>query len=218
MTTFQDCPGICSLVLSAESVDGDTAQNVLHCGNGTSGAWTLAQLTTLVNAVDTWLTTGAGGHTWPSMHENSATMSLITARDLTTDAGPEYNKAVAHDGTLDSGPLAIGLAKALTLRSGLSGRSYRGRVYEYGFDLAQQSATDSNAMDATVLANFETFWGALITAVSGAGSGWLWGVLSREHNGSTRANGIITAIASVGHSHVYFDFQRRRAPDHARHG
>lgn len=225
MATFQPCPGIASVVLQVSIPDSDQLQNVLHVSNGGTSAWTAAQLTTLVNAVDTWITTGAGtGNTYAGLMGNYVTVTGIVARDLTTSTGPGYTKSVSHAGTNTNGRVASGLAFCVTLRSGLSGRSQRGRVFMGGCTTDQFDSTDKNLFTSNVGNGMTLTWNSLIAAVTAAGAGWSWVILSRyELNPSPppismkRTSGIGTAVASVGYADLWCDYQRRRAPAHGRH-
>ena len=215
---FQPCPGVASVAIQVAGPDGDIGENILHVSNGTGAAWTAGDLTTLNDAIDTWLTTGDGaGNKYTSFLSNGCTVQAIVSRDLTTQGGPEVTKLVSHAGLDTAAPLQAGLTKAFTLRTGLSGRSNRGRVFALFLTVDTVSSGDVNAMDATHLSDSVSAWQSLIAAVAAAHTGWAWCVLSRQLNLVKRTNGNPVPITSVGYSHVYFDFQRRRAPAHSRH-
>jgi len=206
------------------NLDGDVAENILHVSNGTTDAWTAENLTTLLSAIKTGLTTPDGVMSGIIGNQTSQnTLTALVGRDLTTQNSPEVTETATIVGTDSGAPLPQGVSKAFTLRTGLSGRSFRGRVYQAGLTVNHQVTDDKDEMNATALGNFSGCWGAAITVVSGAGSGWYWGVLSRYYQTgdppttTRRVNGVITKITEVGYSHIAFDYQRRRAPLHARH-
>lgn len=215
--TFQPCPGIAQVAIQVQDQEGDIAENILHVTNGGTGEWTATDLQTLANAVDTWLTTGDGTNKFVGFLASVSTVIGIACRDLTIEAGAVYIKTVSHVGGDTDAPLQAGLTKAITLRTGLAGRSYRGRVFQPCLTTGDVSSGDVNTMDSTHLSHLQLAWNALITAISGAHSGWLWVVLSRRNNLAVRTDGVGTPIISVGVSHSNFDYQRRRAPAHARH-
>lgn len=216
--TFQACPGIAQATINVQTPDGDIAQNVLHISNGGSGAWSAADLTTLANTLDTWLTTGDGsGNNFVAHLQSAYTVVEISCRDLTTQAGAEFNKSVNHVGGDSGGRMADGLTKAITLRSGLAGRSYRGRIFCIGLSALNADATDKNLMYSASVAVQIAIWTSLISTVSGAHTGWVWVILSRQAGLAKRSTGVGTAITAVGVSNNYFDYQRRRAPFHGRH-
>jgi hypothetical protein len=220
---FIPCPGVAEVSILTNTPDGDVAQNNIHVYKGAGTAWSLADLTALVNAIDTWAPVGAGAsQAYTQLLASVCTVVQIKARDLTVLAGLEYTKTVTHAGLDTNTPLPQGLTKCFTLRTGLAGRSYRGRVYVPMMTTVQQDTVDRNNMLASYAANHVASWTSLLAAVVTAGASWQWGVLSR-YSGMAgghpipRVNGVITPITAVGYSHVAFDFQRRRAPFHSRH-
>lgn len=215
---FQPCPGIASCVIQTTIPDTDVAENVLHMDKGSSAAWTATELTNLVNAVDTWLTTGAGGNdTVVKNLQHECTVSGIVARDLTTSTGPEVSKSISHAGGEVTARTAAGLSKALTLRTGLAGRSQRGRLFVIGLAADQFDGTDKNLISTATLTSLVNTWTSLIAAVKAVNAAWSWSVLSRSTGNSKRANGVAIPITSVGYSQPYVDYQRRRSPFHQRH-
>jgi hypothetical protein len=219
---FQPCPGVASVTLEYTSLDGDIMENILHVWNGTSSAWTGAQLAVLVGAIHTWLTTGGGvGSNYVELSSNDGHWTGIYARDLTTASGPTYGVAFSTVGGQSAGQLQQGLTKAFTLRSGLAGRSQRGRVFQVGIAATWASSTGSDQVSPTLLADGVQMWTSLIAAVTTISSAYAWVVLSRYTTiggvYTRRTAGVTTPIISIGYSHTSFDYQRRRAPDHARH-
>lgn len=222
---FIACPGVAQVVLQVVNGEGDIGENVLNVYKGSTSAWTATELTNLANGIDTWSTTGDGaGHNYVSNLRTTCTLQAIVCRDLTSQTGPEVTKSVAHVGSDAGTPLPDGISKAFTLRTGLVGRSQRGRVFALFLTVNAQDGTDKNKMLAGTLASYVTMWGSLITAVPAITAAWQWVVLSKFSgvNGTTgkpipRSSGQVTPISSVGYSHVYLDYQRRRAPAHARH-
>lgn len=212
----QLAPGIASGVISVTTPTEDTAQHVLHFSNGSTNPWTTPDLTTLANTIDAWITAGGGGNN-TILHpmQSSFVVSGITCRDLTVDGGAEYAKTVSHQGVDGGGVMNAGLSFALTLRTGLAGRSFRGRVFSIGLSAAAYA--DANTITSTVAGQLVAAWGALPAAIEGANGSWRWVVLSREHNKAPRAEGVGTPILTVGYSDLVVDYQRRRAPNHARH-
>lgn len=212
---FQPCPGITTLAIQVENDAGDIGENILHFYKGSAVAWTLTELTNLVNAIDTWLTTGDGSHDYVKLLTDSATVTGLAARDLTTSSALVYSKSVSHAGTGGTAALAAGLAKAITLRTGQAGRSFRGRVFSMFLDASMTS--DENTVGTSTLTAMVDTWGSLQAAVAAVNASWYWGVLSRVQNGSRLTDGAITKITSIGYSTATLDYQRRRAPFHGRH-
>lgn len=205
-------------MLQVQTPTGDTAENVLHFYKGSNVAWTSTELTTLANGLDTWSTTGDGsGDSFVAQLPTTDTMVAIVCRDLTTQTGPEITKVVSHAGLNTNPAMADGLTKAFTLRSGMVGRSNRGRVYVIHVCTNELAAGTVNSMSATDLTARIAAWNSLIAATVALNAAWYWCVLSRQQNKIILGSGVGVKIQSVGYSHVFLDYQRRRAPGHGRH-
>lgn len=226
MATFIPCPGIAEAVVETAISGGDIAVSKFYIYGGVDTAWTEASLTNLANTIDTWLETGGGaGEKYVDQMNTGYQVQSIHMRDLTTATSLEYVKAVAHSGTDATASLPSGLTKACTLRTGRAGRSFRGRTFMPGMTEAFYLAGDHNYVDPTKLSNLVAMWSSLITAIPAGDASWTWSVLSRfsgvdptTKRPIPRATGVHTPIIEVGYSHQAFDYQRRRAPFHARHG
>lgn len=219
---FQPCPGVAECTLQWTSADNDVMENIFHVHNGTGDAWTGAQLAALLAGIVGWLTAGDGaGHTYPSLCSTDGAFTGITCRDLTTSSGPRVTQTLDTPGTASGTQLQQGLTKSFTLRTGLAGRSQRGRFFAVGMSLAAATADGSDTVTSTYLGQMILAFGHFQTAIHAVNAAYTWGVLSRYHQvgGVTtrRDTGVTTPITEVGFSHVAFDYQRRRAPFHARH-
>jgi hypothetical protein len=132
----------------------------------------------------------------------ATTTSLISAgvRDIRVGNQPEFvSVAAAVPGTGAGNPLPNELAAVVTLRTALAGKSYRGRVYLAGFNVAQNDAAGRivaalNAAMVTFVTNVQTDMAA---------QGITLAVLSRVHNVATPVTGITTLD-------TLWDSQRRR--------
>ncbi len=212
----QLCPGVATLTISGGLAAGDIMQNVLHFYKNDGTAWGTSDLTNLVNSFDTWLGTAEGIDAFLTHMQSSFYITELAARDLTVDGGAEFAKSVSHVG-LDGGEiLATGLSFAITLRTGLVGRSFRGRLFKWGLsDSVNTGGGDS--FDSTIATDIEVGYTNLISVAAGWSPAMKWVVLSRRHNNVERGTGIATPIVSIGHSNLAMDYQRRRAPFHQRH-
>jgi hypothetical protein len=214
---FQPCPGIAAVTLVYTGDQGDIMENILHVSNGGSSAWSAANLATLLAGVDAWVAAGDGTHHLLDPVSNQIALSNYVARDLTTSSGPETTLGGSHVGSTAGAPAPAGISWAVTLRTGLSGRSYRGRVFSAGLSMSQIGGTYNNEIGSGTANAIVAAWSALITKITSLNAAWYWCVLSRRTNNALRANGIGTAITSVGYSSLELDYQRRRAPLHGRH-
>lgn len=135
------------------------------------------------------------------------------ARGLASSMAPTYmyTPPVPVSGGFDAGAQKASGAQALcvTLRTGMTGRSGRGRIFIVG---ATRNATDLNYAITTQAEAIEEGLRLLrndIFALPGANE---WCVLSKYHNGAPREAGLLTPITSVQLRNYRLDSQRRRAP------
>lgn len=212
----QLCPGIASLTVSALTPSTDVAQNILHFAKNDGTSWGTGDLTNLVDSFDTWLGTTNGAKAFLDHMKSTATIQNLLGRDLSVDGGAEFGKTVSHAGTDLGTQLAAGLTFAITLRSGLVGRSYRGRLFMIA-PTASFTVTTPDTVDPTKADDVVTGFTSLIAAAAGWSPAMKWVILSRRHNNVARGTGIGTPVVSVGYSELVIDYQRRRAPFHARH-
>lgn len=226
MSTFVPCPGVAEISIETGNPAGDVGVNKIHVYQNVADAWTEASLVNVLNTIDSWITTGGGaGQKYIDQMPLACSVELLAARDLTTQTALVAEKTVDHPGTAAGVALPSGLTKAITLRTGRAGRSFRGRVFIPFLTRDAESAANYEVMDNTKLTNLVAMWSSLITALPAGDASWHWGVLSRFSgiDGTTklpipRVTGVFTPIVECGYSHDAFDYQRRRAPFHGRHG
>lgn len=191
-------------------------------------AWTAEALTTLADAVIGWLNDGDGsGNTPKGLLTQDGQFLQVNARDLTT----ETSASIVDTGGLpitgeDTGAhLQAGLCWALTLRTGLAGRNFRGRIYPFGFTQDLCASEGSNSVDSTVGANTVAAYNALVAKVAASDSTHNQLVVASKYHQVVfgtpptvpRDAGVMTPVTSIGASTYLIDFQRRRAPGHSRH-
>jgi hypothetical protein len=123
--------------------------------------------------------------------------------DLRTEGGPQFTSANVNwpkSGTSGADPLPGQNAALVTWKTATRGKSFRGRSYFGGLT--------ENAITSGVLAT--GLEGALLTAATTFTGLATFGVISRQHNGALRTNGILTLFnQAVVHSHIAT--QRRRS-------
>lgn len=190
-------------------------------------AWTVPKLQDVASAAAGGWNTPVGGS--PILKDvMSAHYSLIqtTARDFTTETSP----SVVHTDGLpiagEGGTPAIpsGLAFCVTLRTGLSGRNYRGRVYIPGFTNSDFDVMDQNILSAASAANMVGGVKNIIATLNASDGGHNQVVIcsrtSKVENPVApynRATAVMTPVTDAGYHDLFADFQRRRAPAHNRH-
>lgn len=131
----------------------------------------------------------------------------VYARDLSTEAG-----AVA-EGTFDPGTAGTvsgdahpgNVAVCITHRTGLAGRSYRGRTYIGGIPEVMTVQNDiTTAFQGDLLAAWNAFIGEMTS------SGYEFVVVSRYNNNAPRVTGVATPVISSVIRDTLVDSQRRR--------
>jgi len=198
--TYQAVPGACQIELFFTQ-DSQLMENVFHAQKGTE--YSLADFVTLWDNVRTWVT-----DEWADVAVDDCSCVGAKFTDLSSETGVVYEPTLGSP--LPGGILTPGLPTNVTVavswKTALRGRSYRGRTYHCG--LAEESTLDSQlnvANIATITAAYE----ALLTHISAGGS--VLSVVSRVNNKTLRAEGIATPVTSV-RVDSNLDSQRRRLP------
>lgn len=193
------------LVVQAELIytwDGQIVENVLHYEPSVPP--TPALMEQLGAALVTWFNADVGPYV-------SNTVSLIEVKltDLTTAFAPVVNFSTGLPITGDrvSASLPNSVALVMTKRTGLRGRSFRGRVYQVG--LCEDQVT-ANAVIGTSLAGLITSWNNNIE-ITTAGATWEMVVVSRWENNIERSEGLATEVTNFT-TDGRIDSMRRRLP------
>jgi hypothetical protein len=157
---------------------------------------------------------------------NTCSLTAVKGRDLTTVAGISLvtNIDLPQAGLVAGPSIAAGLSKAITHRTGLAGKSFRGRTFMCGVDAAHVPIPESGKIDASYCANAVIAFTTLIARVAAELATAQLVVLSRyggappvAGHSVPRATGVMTPITAFGYADLNVDFQRRRAPGHSRH-
>jgi hypothetical protein len=133
--------------------------------------------------------------------------TAVYCRDLTTENGLVFEDAFAPTdaGTASGEPMPGNVAIVITHRTGLAGRSYRGRSYICG--LSELSVNANNVVSgfaASLIVAFIAFKNEVID------EGFVFGVASRFADNAPRTEGIFTRIVSSSLRDTRVDTQRRR--------
>jgi hypothetical protein len=224
MAVFVPCLNMAQFSLIFNTPSGDIAENNLWIRR--SAAWDNAHLNTMANALVTWFSTGDGVNSYRDQMSNQCSLASVAWRDHTTVNGLSNNTQAGlplagTDLTEGTNP---GLTKAFTLRTGLAGKSFRGRIFFVGMPANVTAPAEQGLVSAGWTGPVSSALAALIAAVPAADASAVWAVVSRFYqpggpNTPTvpRAAGIYTPVTGVGVSNLAVDFQRRRAPAHSRH-
>lgn len=198
---FQSVPGgiQCEILFR---LAGQTVQNVLHFEAPLPP--TLEDLEGVAGFVDSWVQANYIGPLSGAITYNGLTVkSLVNQFDFIYEF-PVIPPVVGGGG---GGVMPNEVALCMSLRSGLTGRSTRGRVYVPGIP---STVVTGNVINSTFTSAMLTAWNALIPLATSAGFPWC--VLSRETNNTVRTTGVLFEITSVILVDDIVDSQRRRKP------
>lgn len=191
------------------SCDGQKIENTLWFLH--DGAIDATSLNALGSGILSWWVSGFAGHI-----SNLVTLREIYSVDMTTATGlTNTQSGGGATGTLTGAASPLNSTLAISFRTGLRGRSFRGRNYLPAIDRDQMATQNTfNESDANGLISiYNDLVGpdALVT-------GWTWVVASRfsgvdvDGNPIPRVAGVATPITAVVIADLVVDSQRRRLP------
>jgi len=141
---------------------------------------------------------------------NQTVLSLISLRDLTTNAGIVYDYSgppLPATGAWGGPPCPSSVATVFSLKTGLAGRSYRGRLYLGGFSEQQ---TDGNFLLSSILNALRDGLLAVIDGINDANRQVV--VVSRYNENQPRQTAVTTPVQSVQVRTFRLASQRKRLP------
>lgn len=188
------------------------ALNILNFNNLSGGVVDQAA----ANAVDGLVKTAFASSGLAASIWSSVALARIELRDLDALSNPWYiGSGAATPGTSAANPLPAATALVVSLATGLRGRSYNGRYYQWGYT---EDANDAaGGATAAAAANTVAFVSAINTAMQGAPRAWNICVLSRWTRpligppSVERQPPIVTPVTSIHTKDLRWDVQRRRA-------
>lgn len=190
--------------------DGQPCQNIVHARVDTPlAAWDSAGLINTATAIKEWFRVQGA---FQSGTNNS--LQSIKATDIGVAGGGTqvlFNTGLPIAGQAASVPLPNNVTLAISLRTNLTGRSHRGRIYHVGMVVDDLSSTDSSRVKSAKLAALLTSYQALKTGIEGSRTGLtVHQVIVSWH-----------LVDSFALDHIQIDevidSQRRRLPNHNRH-
>lgn len=181
---------------------GNTAVNVIHVQTDEAPI-TLAVLGGMADVVEDWLASD-----WADVAGQNWTATNLDLRDLTTATGPVLAREITEAGVLTAENLPSQVTIAISLRTGVAGRSGRGRLYHVGLTESQVTGDYINGATLTAL---QTAYNNLRLALEAAS--YFWIVASFYTNGAPRPAAQRRVIQSVTLTDSRVDRQIRRTPD-----
>jgi len=182
--------------------DGQAVENVLHFQP------TPTVNPILMNDLAAHLVTWWNANIKPNVPTNLQ-LSAIKLTDLTTQTGTviTYGTGLPIVGTNASPSLPNNCALVITKRTGLRGRSFRGRIYQPGMI---EGAVTGNSVAASYVTTFVNAYG-LIRNFSVGATPWDMVVVSRKQGGQWLVVGETNDVTTFTSDGV-IDSQRRRLP------
>jgi len=134
------------------------------------------------------------------------TVTNVSARDLTTEDGFDRFSVIEANGVNEDGCTPAQNAVVLTKRTGLSGRSRRGRMYIFG--VPQDYLLDVRHLSATGVSAYNTVGSSLMASF--VSTDWTPVVVSYISEGAPRVTPLVTPLIALEINDTRLDTQRRR--------
>jgi hypothetical protein len=199
--TFVPCIDTCQVELRY-TCNAQLVENVLTFVH--DSAFDLDDLIALSNYFDAWWYNGL-----KTYQSTSLTLREIFVRGLNEEGDISYSNAT-HGGSAGGASgqlLPNNVCLCICFKTGLPGRSYRGRNYTCGMTANQQSGNSCTSSYRTAVVNL---YSNLRHSAGQVPSDWTWCVASRYHNSAPRESGVMTEITTALAVNDYLDSQRRR--------
>jgi len=189
-------------------IDGQTTINDLYFS--LPGGYILSDIQSLAVNLEDWFVLSLA----PLLSQDWAALSLHV-RALNVPAGFVVDRpAVATGGVaIESAPSNV--AACVSFRTGIAGRSFRGRNYVPGIP---NSVLTLNTMSDTFMIDVRQAYELLLPGGGALPGGWIWGVESQfsgtdiNRKPIPRAAGVFTPIVSVLFVDPTVDSMRNRLP------
>jgi hypothetical protein len=204
---FQPCPYVAQINIRFE-LDGQQIENVIHAKNSGAAPVSAGDCETLALAVVSW---------WEETLSAAMPTSLgfreVVVRGLDTEIAPEFSTSTTTQtqGQVNQAAMPNNATFCVSFRTGLTGRSSRGRVY---IPAVLRSAVTENELDSTSVTSYVSIYADLGIALDGAG--YIHVVLSRTVDKALRTEGQPYTITAYLATDNVVDSQRRRLPGRGR--
>lgn len=183
------------------SANGEDATNVLHFQNTADGA-NPASMTALLDLLEDWLETD-----WAPAASQDWQTDFIEAVSINNADGPLVTRVLTVNGTVTQPALPAQDTIAVSARTGLSGRSRRGRIFHVGMPKTfVTGSTITSAGSAQLLASYEALLDTL------APSDWRYVIASFVANKVPRTTALLTQVTGFILTDVIVDSMDSRKP------
>lgn len=189
------------------------AVNILHFTHAVGTLHSQARADSIATVVRNSFTNNFAVQVHPSV-----TLARIESRHMDANSDPWFIGAgAATPGTGTGKPLPAATSFAITLKTGLRGRSYNGRVFLWGYveganDAAGGMTSAAGAASVAFVDGIRQNMNTTLTAPMGVLSRWTTPPTAPPGTPPTeRTPPIITAVTLVTNLDLRWDVQRRRA-------
>ena len=191
-----------ALVEIVQELDSQIIENTLYFRRANN--YTVSQLEDLCASIEEWWTTLV----LPNLAE-ALTLNRVIATALHASTGPQFVRPASDPfaGGINSDPLPNNNALCVSFRTGLLGRSFRGRNYVAGI---AESDTLKSRVNAGRAEAIRAAYADMDSLVPGEN---VWVVVSRTVDGVVQSPTALTnAVTAVVLVDTVVDSQRRRSP------
>jgi len=200
---FQSAPNIVSIAIHGTN-NGKQIANVLHAKFGSY------PVQSDVDFVTNNVATAVIG-TYEGLMSDNLLLTDIVGTGLTfVNDFQTVVSAGASPGTAAGSPLPANNSLVATLRSALTGRSARGRVYTFPTGTSNVATTGGDLYTTGYATAVENFWNSIMTAIDVGG--WKQVILSRRTANALRATAVGFDVTLIEVRNDTADSQRRRLP------
>lgn len=148
-------------------------------------------------------------------------LNEIVVTDMTTNTGLQVTNALSGPaaGTLGQAALPNNVTMAVSFRTALRGRSFRGRNY---IPALTEGQVTNNTVNGSVADAWRAAYQDILTTVAGGIGGWVWAVVSRfsgvdgDGDPIPRPTAGVIPITTVVVTDTTIDSMRRRLPGRGR--
>jgi len=203
---FVPAPNVVEVQLRA-TFDGQQVMNRFHVN--VLHEPTEADCIAIAAAVGDWWDTNA-----QALVATNVVMREIYVKSIAVANGPEatYSAIFPLAGVATGDSLPNNVALAVSLRTGLTGRSARGRWFWYGI---VESQVDANTMTSGTITSIDAAITNLLSDIEGLGFNWV--IVSFTHDNAPRVGGPVYFIVNnITVVDATVDSQRRRLPGRGR--
>ena len=166
--------------------------------------WNITSLATLATSCQAWWLTNYA----PNVSEEVVLREVVATSLENETAAQATVSGDGANGTNTSGSMPSNVTLTVSFRTGLRGRSFRGRNYVVG--VPQDQVVDINHVQSSYAAAWIDTYSELLEGTFEEGQQWV--IVSRFEDGSPRETGIASEVLTVTVVDDVIDSQRRRLP------